>query len=266
VHRCPNKERFRSPASSSCLHPGSRLGSGCRPARLARPRPPATAPGWCRRQTRAPQEAHLTWSGLTRRKMDSSSRTPRKIDSAPLPRPQRTTDRGRGHAFRPGLLHPRGVPRRSAAHPWDEEMQYIGREARLQGFSPLESSLSPRGGLDHLVPGALLGFQPLQGLPPGRLGLVLPRALLSQAWLTRRTRRCLSSPQGLRRVPAAPEAPKSLGWLPLRVSQNDQVRRSLARATNPHEVPCLIVRPRSTEVQGSWLIVSPQVPRCVAVL
>jgi hypothetical protein len=59
---------------------------------------------------------------------------------------------------------------------------HFGREARLQGLSPLESPLPPDGGLDRPGPDALLGFQSLQGFPPHRLEPTLPSALLSQAW------------------------------------------------------------------------------------
>jgi hypothetical protein len=60
-------------------------------------------------------------------------------------------------------------------------LQHFRGEARLQGFAPLESPLPPGGGLDHLGPDALLGFQPLQGLPFPRLGPMHPSVLLSQA-------------------------------------------------------------------------------------
>jgi hypothetical protein len=59
---------------------------------------------------------------------------------------------------------------------------HFGREARLQGLSPLESPLPPGGGLDRPGPDALLGFQSLQGFPPHRLEPTLPSTLLSQAW------------------------------------------------------------------------------------
>jgi hypothetical protein len=62
-----------------------------------------------------------------------------------------------------------------------ETKRHVRGEARLQGFALLESSLPPGSGLDHLKPGALLGFQPLQGFPLHCLGSVLPPALLSQA-------------------------------------------------------------------------------------
>jgi len=61
-------------------------------------------------------------------------------------------------------------------------VRHVRGAARLQGLAPLESSLLPVGGLDQLEPGALLGFQPLQGSPLHRLGSMLPTTLLSQAW------------------------------------------------------------------------------------
>jgi hypothetical protein len=77
---------------------------------------------------------------------------------------------------------PRPPLRTEARHGRRRGRRHVGEVARLQGFALLESSLPPDGGLDHSGPGALLGFQPLQGLPFHRLGPMLPPALLSQAW------------------------------------------------------------------------------------
>jgi hypothetical protein len=104
-------------------------------------------------------------------------------------------------------------------------------------FSPRESVASSRRFRPFWWPDALLGFQPLQGIPLRCLGPVLPPALLSQAWPG-----TISAGAGL-----APCGSPSVrcSRLPLRVSENNEAGRSLARSTGPREVRRLVVQPRN---------------------
>jgi hypothetical protein len=157
-------------------------------------------------------------------------------DHAPCPSRARDAGHppcGGSRAFRPGYLRSLCTPDRNPGCVLNEDMRYVGSKARLQGLSPLESSLSSVGCLGRLMPGALLGFQPLQGSSLIALG------------------RCYHQPSSHRlgtgscsRRSAIPQPVLgSPGWLPLRVSQSDEAGRSLARSADPHEVPCLVVQP-----------------------
>jgi hypothetical protein len=160
------------------------------------------------------------------------------------------------------LSVPAGRSRRSLP---GRVMRYVGRLARLQGLSPLESSLSPGGGLDLLVTRCSPGFSTSPGVPPSsprsRASTSPPLTGFTVAAHPKMGRPSNDPPKS----PLAAGAPKSPARLPHRVSESDEAGRSLTKSTYPHEVQCLIVRPRCLKVDGSWLIVSPQVPGCVAV-
>jgi hypothetical protein len=163
---------------------------------------------------------------------------------------------GRCHASRLVFALPWHARDRSPEHTeTGRAMRQLGREARLQGLSPLESPLPPDGGLDHLEPDALLGFQSSSGLSP------------ASPWADATTGPPLT---GLARD-LAPEGARSRRGhsgsdcgLPLRVSISEEAVRSLARSACPLEVSGLVVRPRNSEAGCPWLMVSPWTPEYIA--
>jgi hypothetical protein len=170
----------------------------------------------------------------------------------------RATSRSWRHAYRPGISPLSRAPDRSPVRVLKRRHAVRWEIGSSSGpFSPREF-VAPRRGFMPSGARCSPGFSISSGLSP------------SSPWTGASTSPPLT---GLAWNPAPPEGVaflldrcyKSAGRLPLRVSQSDEAGRSLARPTYPHEVPYLIVQPRSAKVWSSWLMSSPWVPECVAV-
>jgi hypothetical protein len=210
----------RRPKSTGCpLHPGV-LSSGLRPSPSDPPRrseerrpppscgrsatwgPPPVRPRIARRRCgpvrtplpapdpagTSPARCGLAAAARLRRNPPEPGPGCTEAAKARFPRPllralSRATDRSRCLVWRSGpLLSSRPLDRSPPGLSTRRDATIREKNSSSRLFSPRESVASSRRFRPFWWPDALLGFQPLQGIPLRCLGPVLPPALLSQAW------------------------------------------------------------------------------------
>ena len=201
-----------------------------------------------------------TWQARTRR---PALRTVRRCSrrwggqaSTSVSRPRRTTGRSRCHAFGPR-------PARALAVGAEARRTRTQSRASRQESGPSSRPCSPREFVATSRRFRPTGARCSPGFSTS------PRFSPSSPWVDASNdppltglalgvtppKECLASG-----VP-----PKRCSWLPHRVSVSDEADRSLTRPADLHEVRCLVGQRCVWELGRPWLMVSPQVPGCIAV-